>query len=90
MLIGEALVLRRIDKANLCWRSRKLLDKMLSLIELKREKIFTLQIFYIGDLLEIELQIAKKFSMFRIYFEHIKIIKPKLLILVGGIALNLY
>ena len=24
--------------------------------------------------------------MFRIYFEHIKIIKPKLLILVGGIA----
>ena len=61
MLIGEAQVLRKIDKENLLGEAGKLLDKMLSLIELKREKIFTLQIFYIGDLLEIELQIVKKY-----------------------------
>ena len=81
-------MLRRIDKVNLLLgEAGKLLDKILSLIELKEKKIFTLQIFYIGDLLEIELQIAKKFLLcLESTVEHIKIIKPKLLILVGGIA----
>ena len=62
MLIGEAPGAEEDRQGKpFVGEAGKLLDKMLSLIELKEKKIFMLQIFYIGDLLEIELQIAKKF-----------------------------
>ena len=62
MLIGEAPGAEEDRQGKpFVGEAGKLLDKMLSLIELKEKKIFTLQIFYIGDLLEIELRIAKKF-----------------------------
>ena len=88
MLIGEAPGAEEDRQGKpFVGEAGKLLDKMLSLIELKREKNF-----YVTNILfwrppGNRTPNSKEISLcLESTVEHIKIIKPKLLILVGGIA----
>ena len=88
MLIGEAPGAEEDRQGKpFVGEAGKLLDKMLSLIELKREKNF-----YITNILYWRppgnrTPTSKEISLcLKSTVEHIKIIKPKLLVLVGGIA----
>jgi len=88
MLIGEAPGAEEDRKGKpFVGEAGKLLDKMLSLIELKREKNF-----YVTNILYWRppgnrTPNSKEISLcLESTLEHIRIINPKLLILVGGIA----
>ena len=88
MLIGEAPGAEEDRKGKpFVGEAGKLLDKMLSLIELKREKNF-----YVTNILYWRppgnrTPNSKEISLcLESTLEHIKILNPKLLILVGGIA----